>query len=267
MPLKAQSVWNNDDETQSWSDTANWNPAEVPGVAGYNPSVTIDTDSFSSEANPIVVDTGTELGDESVSITSLTFDNTENLALTYASSETLTVTGAIDNTTSAVDEFQLPIVAGASATYTGGSGGLKFQSALYVGSNTIDTTGTISVTGTLGFNIVNSATFGQIDNSGSFSIVSPGSTTVDITTASYTGTAGNTFTFANAGNFTGATIDTPTLSSGLSWNVVNETNGLELMVVPEPGSVGLFLLGLGLLVVAGVHPRLRRRLLPALVRK
>ncbi len=175
MPLRAQvATWNDPlpttSDDQSWSDPANWTlvnassmtvPGEIPGVPlqppapGSPPSTTgyavvIGTLHTSSIANPIILDTSTiSVSDETVSISSLTFNNTTSVAIASLGLETLVVGGAITNTTAATQELGLAVQAGANATYSGGTAGGTLQLGAVFGGSLNIATSNIALTGTV----------------------------------------------------------------------------------------------------------------------
>lgn len=139
----------------SWGTAGNWSAGEVPGI-NYNGNNTIGQNVVIGTITPataaaggLVIDTTAVEGPSysSVDIGSLTFNNATGVNIALASTEELTVTGSITNTTSVTDTLSLPVIAGASSTYSGGQGGLIFStdSTLTTGTFTIQTT---SISGT-----------------------------------------------------------------------------------------------------------------------
>lgn len=253
-PLPAQSIWNDNTADEEWDTAGNWSTGTVPNSS----VVSVEIGTQPGGDNLMGLATAVEVGNLSFLVT---LTQAMEIEVAGGIGTELSVNGPITNSSADNQSFFVPVVAVGNGLYAGGSGGLSF-SQLSIGTSDITTSGTVDVSTTLVFTINSNTTYGQIGS------VDVSGATVNIGASGYTAAAGDTFTFATGGDFAAASsINTPTLSGGLSWDIVQDTNGLELMVVPEPGNVGLFLLGLGLLVVAGVHPRLRRRLLPALAKK
>lgn len=248
----AQTTWTNGAQDSSWTNGSNWS-AGVPTVSS---SATINVQPTD---DGIILDAGVP-----ASVGSLAFGSslTGSVTITRLTpGDTLTINGGITNGTSAIShKFDLPIIAGASATYAGGSGGLTFKS-LSVGTNVISTTGTITINTLLSFDLNSTSAYGSIG------LVNVTGATIQITVGSgYVAKANDTFDFApNASSsaFTGAIFNAsslPTLTGGLSWDTSKFLSQGTITVVPEPSTWALF--GLSLLFVAifcRLQPRLRVR--------
>ena len=220
----------------SWSNTANWSLNSVPSSStdvqiGVQPS-----------AGLIGIDTGAAV------IKSLTFNNTLTGSFSFelASGDTLQISGAITNNSGFNHSFNLPVSAGASATWTGP---LTYSNIVNIGANTITLSGSSIFNGSnLNFDITSLSTFGHFLGSGTATVTG---VTINIG-GSYTGSSGDTFDFTT-GNFSGATLGSlPTLSGGLSWNTSSFISSGVLSVVtaiPEPSAYaaifGAAAIGLG----------------------
>ena len=236
IAVHAQDVWNNGGNDSTWSNTANWSQNAVPTTTS---TVTIGTQPT---GNTIGVDTG------ATTIGGFSFSNSLTGSVEvegFNAFDSLTVNGAISNlSTTKSDQFQLPVTAGANATYAGGFG-LQFET-LSVDDSTIGTSGSVSMLsgGQLIFDIDSSTVYGSISS------ISASGATIEIG-GTYTGHAGDTF-HLTTGNFAGATIgDLPTLSAGLTWNTSAFLSSGTLTVVPEPSSGGYIAISLAALAFLG----------------
>ena len=165
LPLKAQTdTWTDGGADQAWSDTNNWSDALVPGVTPYGSSpqppstvgynIVIGALTTSSTANPILLDTGsTSVGQTTISIGNLTFDNTTSVGFEDSGAgEVLVITGAtgITNTTAGNQVFGIAVQAGANDTYSGGAAGGSltfgdpFGGSLNIETFTITMTGAVT---------------------------------------------------------------------------------------------------------------------------
>jgi fibronectin-binding autotransporter adhesin len=228
------TTWNDGDlanNAGSWSDDLNWNNAS-PATIGSGAVVHVGV----LPAAGITVDTGLV----SNVVASFTFDNTYNGSATVVQGgpEQLTVSGAITNNNTAVQNISLPVIATAATTIAGGTGGISFGS-ITINGNTIGTSGTITINGPLVSTITTSVSFGSIGSGAGSTLVFTNGSTLNIS-GSYTGTLGNSFQVLNAATITGATfslaagnLSLPTLSAGLVWNTsALDTTGVLTVSAP-----------------------------------
>src|SRR5208282_5289615 len=107
-----------------WGTAGNWSTGEVPGVdviAPLSPTydtvgqdVVIGTVGTATSASGIALDTQDTFNSSYmvVSIGSLTFNNSNPVDIFQLNSETLTVAGGIQNTTSVADDLSVPVTVG-----------------------------------------------------------------------------------------------------------------------------------------------------------
>ncbi|MFA6287185.1 MAG: PEP-CTERM sorting domain-containing protein [Opitutaceae bacterium] len=206
----------------SWSNTANWSLNNVPG------SSTDVQIAVQPSAGLIGIDTGATI------IKSLTFNNTLTGSFSFelALGDTLQINGAITNNSGFNQSFNLPVNAGASATWLGP---LTYSNIVNVGTNTITLSGGSAFAGSdLNFDITNVSTYGHFLGSGTATVTG---VTINIG-GSYAGSSGDTFDFTT-GNFSGATLGSlPTLSGGLAWNTSSFLSSglLSVAAIPEPSA-------------------------------
>jgi hypothetical protein len=238
LTLHSQTIWTDGaGGDPSWSNTDNWSTGTVPSAAtnvqiGVQPS-----------ANLIGIDTG------DTRIASLTYNNTLTapIAIELAVGDTLQVNGAITNNSAFTHTFNIPVTAGANATW---SGPLVFNNIVDVSTRIITLSNSLSFTGSdITFAISNASTYGRFIGSG---IATVSGVTINIGGA-YAATIGDTFDFTT-GAFTGATLGTlPTLANGLTWNTSSFISSgiLSVQAIPEPSTFaalfGLTALGFGAL--------------------
>ena len=239
---QAQTIWNNLGDTFSWSDGLNWSTGVQP-VSGA--TIQIGTQpSFDT----VVVDTSGP-----VTVASFAFNNTLTnvVEVALAGAETLQINGAITNNSSFTDTFSLPVIAGASAVW---SGPLIFSNNVNIGTTQITLANAITYSGSnLNFDITNAATYGRFLGAGTATVTG---VTINIGGA-YTGVASDTFDFSS-GNFSGATLGTlPVLGGSLTWDSSNFLTTGVLTVVPEPTTWALLA---GSLTVVTVFRRRRSKI-------
>lgn len=252
--LPAQTVWNNPANDSSWTNPANWS-AGVPGP----------TSAVSIQAQPADDTLGIDTGG-TATVASFTFDAalTASVDVVPLFNETLQVNGGITNNDANAHRFSLPVIAGANATFAGGSAGLTFDS-LFVGSHSVATTGSITIDSFLTFSLNSAASYSQIG------LVNVSGATININVSGYTANWGDTFDFspsASSGAFTGAIFNPaslPALGGGLEWDTSKFLSEGVITVVPEPSSWALAALGVG--VLAWMRWRSARALQPAPVRR
>lgn len=212
-----------------WETATNW--SSNPSLPTTTSDVTIN---MTVSAPPLFIDSAAE-------ILSLTIGASADLGLppefSTSGGGSLQVDGALTYSQATSLKFSLPVIVGASATW---SGPLDFANtiSLYKGTGAATT---LTIAGTSIFeNIVNLT----IDNSTTNSAVNifsgsatfTGSTIKIFANTGYAPVGGETWDFTNA-NFTGAALDTSsiTLASGLSWDSSKFfTEGKLTVAVPEP---------------------------------
>ena len=206
---QGDAVWTDGTGSQMWSDASNWKPELIP----------VETTRVQIGAQPTGGQIGLDTGD-AVTVASFTFNNTLTSSVDIAplDNETLQVNGDIVNNSACTCSFSAPVIAGASASW---SGPLAFSSTVNVGNKTITLANGLTFTGycTLQFDITSATTYGHFQGSGTADV---GGATILIG-GTYTGVAGDTFDFTS-GSFSGAVLNAsylPVLSSGLSWNTNN----------------------------------------------
>ncbi len=229
----AATSWTGNGDGYFWTDDANWTPSTYPTGAidvqiGIDPAANI-IGIFNAQAAASVL-----------------FQNSLTQSIRFiaagGTTDSLTVNGNITNASSFSHQFDVATIAGADATYTGGSAGLTFSN-LVIGTQQIATSGSVSITQntSLIFTINSSSVFGSVG------LISVANATVSIN-GTYTGVMNDTFDFTS-GDFSGATIGSlPTLSGSLSWDSSQFLSQGILTVVPEPSTWAL--LGVALLVAA-----------------
>ena len=232
--LQAQTTWNNNGDTFSWSDGGNWSTGLQP-VTGATIQIGVQP-----SYNQIVVDTS-----GAVTVASFAFNNTLSDVVEVSAStvETLQVNGAITNSSASTDTFSLPVTAGASSVW---SGPLIFSNNVNIGTTQITLANAITYSGSnLNFDITNATTYGRFLGAGTATVTG---VTINIGGA-YAGVASDTFDLTS-GNFSGATLGTlPTLGVGLTWNTSNFLTTGVLTVVPEPATWALLAGGLTTMLV------------------
>jgi hypothetical protein len=235
----ATDLWTDGAGDQTWSSPTNWNN----GV----PSATSDVQIA---VQPTLDQIGID-GGGLTTVASFTFNNTLTGSVDIApfGGDTLSVTGAIANNSTFSDSFSLPVLAGGSATWTGGTAGLVFGNIVNFQTRSITLANLLTFSGpSVNFDITNTSTYGRFLGAGT-AIVSGIVINVGGT---YTGVLGNSFDLTS-GSFAGASIGTlPTLTGGLLWDTSSflTTGQLTVVAAPEPSTYALMAVGLGVLLVA-----------------
>lgn len=248
-PLAAQTVWLDTAGDALWSNANNWSagvPINSSAVQiGTQPSLDVGFGSF------IGLDTGNIVN----TVASLTFNNTLTGSLTIypLATETLTVTGTINNNSGFTQQFDVQVEAGGNGTWTGP---LQFKNILNIGLRSVTLSDSISVTGSnLNFDINSLSSYGRFLGSGSASV----SGVIISVAGSYVGNLGDSFDLTSS-NFSGATIGSlPTLTGGLMWDTSAFLSSGLLTVttaVPEPATWATLA---GLAAMGTVACRRRRR--------
>jgi len=234
--LSAQVYWDGGGAADAWGTAANWNPNGVPG----NASQVIFDNSFVSTL-PTAITLG---GNRSAS--SLTFDTTDDLALTNGSgSRTLTLASGDITRTSASGgtqtfSFATLALGGNSAMNIGGSGSLVINSAV-TGNATLTKTGG----GVLVLGGPNTFTGNVAVNAGTLSIsanTNLGNAANDLSLNTGTLESTGTFTLGNTRVVTlGAGGGTLSVSSGqtLTLGTGNQLTGSGPLTKEGTGTVSL----------------------------
>lgn len=250
-PSFAQTIWIDGAGDQMWSSGGNWNTGLKPTSSSH---VQIGTQPTGDQ---IGIDTSA-----ATTVASFTFNNTLTGPVDIAPvlSETLKVNGAIVNNSAFTDSFSIPVIAGASAIWTGP---LNLTSSLDLGKNTITVVGQIAVSG-LTLTVNGASDYGkfagagsiQLDNTISFNFAAAtGAGSWDIASMTPVGTLTSV---AVGGSYAGAlTQITPgnwaATFNGMDWTYKASTG--VLTAVPEPSTVGLLV---GSLATVFAWRRLRK---------
>ena len=225
----ADVTWTDGGGDGYWETATNW--SSNPSLPSASSNVTINT---TVSAPPLFIDS-------TVEILSLNIGASANLGVPPIFGTngpgSLQVDGNVTYSQSSSLQLQLPVIVGASSTW---SGPLDFANniSLYKSSGAATT---MTIAGTTIFETVvnltiDNATTNSAVNVASGSATFTGATIKIFANTGYAPVAGNSWTFTNS-NFSGATLDTSniTLGAGLSWSPTATflSTGV-LTVVPEP---------------------------------
>jgi hypothetical protein len=228
--------WQGDALANLWSDSANW----TAGVPNSSTNVIL----------PDVPSGQLQITDSHASALTIAVAATSSaFTISSESPYALELYGDFANESLATVSIAADVLLKNSLTLAGTVGLLDFFGSMDAALTQNLLSGTVAFGGTLVLALESTASYGNFTLLSEASLDLTGLTTLAFSPSAYTGVLNDTFQLfdVSAGSWSGvselaiATDSLPVLTEGLSWNCTNfETDG-SISVVPEPGSLGLFL--------------------------